>query len=82
MTEIFKQLALAGDVWVLWLLIATSVLSLGVISGGVEDISVGESGFPAQPPRAKSGSLGVCGRHQEGPAARSGSLLNPRIATF
>lgn len=31
MTEIFKRLALAGDVWVLWLLIATSVLSLGVI---------------------------------------------------
>jgi biopolymer transport protein ExbB len=30
-TEIFKQLALAGDVWVLWLLIAASVLSFGVI---------------------------------------------------
>jgi biopolymer transport protein ExbB len=31
MTEIFKQLALAGDVWVLWTLIAASVLSFGVI---------------------------------------------------
>lgn len=31
MTEIFKQLALAGDVWVLWVLVAASVLSLGVI---------------------------------------------------
>jgi biopolymer transport protein ExbB len=30
-TEILKQLALAGDVWVLWVLIAASVLSLGVI---------------------------------------------------
>jgi biopolymer transport protein ExbB len=30
-TEIFKQLALAGDVWVLWTLVAASVLSLGVI---------------------------------------------------
>jgi hypothetical protein len=27
-SEIFKQLALAGDVWVLWTLIAASVLSV------------------------------------------------------
>lgn len=31
MTEIFKKLALVGDVWVLWLLLAASVISLGVI---------------------------------------------------
>jgi biopolymer transport protein ExbB len=31
MTEIFKKLALAGDVWALWALVAASVLSLGVI---------------------------------------------------
>lgn len=31
MSELFKQLALAGDVWVLWTLIAASVLSFGVI---------------------------------------------------
>ncbi len=31
MTETFKQLALAGDVWVLWTLVSASVLSLGVI---------------------------------------------------
>ncbi len=31
MTEVFKKIALVGDVWVLWLLLAASVLSLGVI---------------------------------------------------
>jgi biopolymer transport protein ExbB len=31
MNEIFKKLALLGDVWVLWLLVAASVASLGVI---------------------------------------------------
>ncbi len=31
MTELFKKLALAGDVWALWTLVAASVLSLGVI---------------------------------------------------
>jgi biopolymer transport protein ExbB len=31
MTEIFKKIALVGDVWVLWLLLAASVVSLGVI---------------------------------------------------
>lgn len=31
MNEIFKKLALLGDVWVLWLLVGASVLSLGVI---------------------------------------------------
>lgn len=31
MAEIFKKLALLGDVWVLWLLLAASVASLGVI---------------------------------------------------
>jgi biopolymer transport protein ExbB len=31
MTELFKRAALAGDVWALWLLVAASVLSLGVI---------------------------------------------------
>ena len=31
MIEIFKRLALVGDVWVLWLLLAASVISLGVI---------------------------------------------------
>jgi biopolymer transport protein ExbB len=31
MMEIFRKLALSGDVWVLWLLIAASVLSFGVI---------------------------------------------------
>jgi biopolymer transport protein ExbB len=31
MSEIFKKLALVGDVWVLWLLLAASVISLGVI---------------------------------------------------
>ncbi|MFH1260232.1 MAG: MotA/TolQ/ExbB proton channel family protein [Elusimicrobiota bacterium] len=31
MIEIFKKLALVGDVWVLWLLLAASVISLGVI---------------------------------------------------
>jgi biopolymer transport protein ExbB len=31
MTEIFKKLALVGDVWVLWILLAASVLSIGVI---------------------------------------------------
>jgi biopolymer transport protein ExbB len=31
MSEIFKKLALVGDVWVLWLLLAASVVSLGVI---------------------------------------------------
>jgi hypothetical protein len=31
MTEIFKKLALVGDVWVLWILLAASVFSIGVI---------------------------------------------------
>jgi biopolymer transport protein ExbB len=31
MSEIFKKLALLGDVWVIWLLLAASVMSLGVI---------------------------------------------------
>jgi biopolymer transport protein ExbB len=31
MIELFKKLALAGDVWVLWLLVAASIGSLGVI---------------------------------------------------
>src|ERR1039458_8083803 len=31
MTEIFKKLALLGDVWVLWLLLVASIFSLGVI---------------------------------------------------
>ncbi len=31
MTKVFHQLALLGDVWVLWLLIIASVVSLGVI---------------------------------------------------
>jgi len=31
MNAVFKQLALLGDVWVLWFLMAASVLSLGVI---------------------------------------------------
>lgn len=31
MDQIFKKMALIGDVWVLWLLVAGSILSLGVI---------------------------------------------------
>ncbi len=31
MSEIFKKLALLGDVWVLWLLLGASIFSLGVI---------------------------------------------------
>jgi biopolymer transport protein ExbB len=31
MTEIFKRVALLGDVWVLWLLVAASIFSVGVI---------------------------------------------------
>src|SRR5580700_1353764 len=31
MTEIFKRLALLGDVWVLWLLLGASIYSVGVI---------------------------------------------------
>jgi biopolymer transport protein ExbB len=31
MTEIFKKLALLGDVWVLWLLLGASIFSVGVI---------------------------------------------------
>lgn len=31
MNELFKKLALLGDVWVLWLLVASSVASVGVI---------------------------------------------------
>jgi biopolymer transport protein ExbB len=31
MAEIFKKLALLGDVWVLWLLLAASIFSVGVI---------------------------------------------------
>ena len=31
MDQIFKKLALVGDVWVLWILLVASVLSLGVI---------------------------------------------------
>jgi biopolymer transport protein ExbB len=31
MSEIFKKLALLGDVWVLWILLIASVVSLGVI---------------------------------------------------
>ncbi|MCG3205847.1 MAG: hypothetical protein KCHDKBKB_02570 [Elusimicrobia bacterium] len=31
MSEIFKKLALIGDVWVLWILLGASVVSLGVI---------------------------------------------------
>jgi biopolymer transport protein ExbB len=31
MSEIFKQLALLGDIWVLWALVAASFISLGVI---------------------------------------------------
>jgi len=29
--ELFKQLALVGDIWVIWILIATSVGSLGIV---------------------------------------------------
>jgi len=31
LTEVFKRLALVGDVWVLWLLLVASVISLSVI---------------------------------------------------
>ncbi len=31
MNEIFKKLALVGDVWVLWILVAASIASLGVM---------------------------------------------------
>lgn len=31
MEQIFKKLALVGDIWVLWILLAASVVSLGVI---------------------------------------------------
>lgn len=31
MDEIFKKLALVGDIWVLWILVAASIASLGVI---------------------------------------------------
>jgi biopolymer transport protein ExbB len=31
MIEVFKKIALVGDVWVLWILLAASVISIGVI---------------------------------------------------
>src|SRR5688572_24581079 len=31
MEQIFKKLALVGDVWVLWILVGASIISLGVV---------------------------------------------------
>lgn len=47
MNEIFKKLALLGDVWVLWLLLAASVVSLGVIFERWWFFRRGNSSFPA-----------------------------------
>lgn len=47
MIELFKKLALAGDVWVLWLLVAASVGSLGVIIERWRVFRRDEVDFPA-----------------------------------
>lgn len=47
MMELFKKLALAGDVWVLWLLVAASVGSVGVIIERWRVFRRDEVDFPA-----------------------------------
>lgn len=47
MIELFKKMALAGDVWVLWLLVAASIGSLGVIIERWRVFRRDEIDFPA-----------------------------------
>ncbi|MBI4350023.1 MAG: MotA/TolQ/ExbB proton channel family protein [Elusimicrobia bacterium] len=47
MSEIFRKLALLGDVWVLWLLLGASVLSVAVIAGRWRAFRKEKLDFPA-----------------------------------
>lgn len=47
MIELFKKLALAGDIWILWLLVAASIGSLGVIIERWRVFRRDEADFPA-----------------------------------